>query len=140
MMIEKLDKILESNVFIDFALLFGSYAKGTQTELSDIDIAIHTSYEIDIFQRGLLIAELESHLDKKIDLVILNQLYKTNAKLAFNIIDNHQAIFIHNHSSYMDFKINTLKYFFDMQYTYELFDNALKQRIENGTFGKTQAS
>lgn len=136
----KLSKILQSFENIEFALLFGSYAKGCESYLSDIDIAIYTKKQIDIFTQGEILAQLESQFDKRIDLVVLNELFKSNAKLSFNIVDNHNLLFCKNKEKYVEFKTNSLKYFFDMKYMYDMFDDSLKQRLNDGTYGKTKAS
>ncbi len=140
MKIESLQEVLKSYRFIDFALLFGSYASGTQSILSDIDIAIYTSHPIDLLQQGNIISSLEERLEKKIDLVLLNGLEKENARMAFNIVDNHKIILNNKQEKYIDFKTNTYKYYFDLQPMYEIFDNDLRKRIASGTYGKTQAS
>ncbi|PHS58191.1 MAG: hypothetical protein COB17_04140 [Sulfurimonas sp.] len=68
--------ILQENQNIIFALLFGSYANGKSNDMSDIDIAIFTDKELDIFEFGMIVSDLEQLSDKKIDLVVLNNLYK----------------------------------------------------------------
>ncbi len=135
-MIEILRKLLEPYDFIDFALLFGSYAKGKQTFLSDIDIAIFTNRSIDLFEQGNLISLLEENLNKKVDLVLLNNLEKNDAKMAFNIVSNHEVILNRSNKKYVDFKADTYKYYFDLQPMYEMFDKALKKRLKSGTYGK----
>ena len=140
MYVKKLKTLLHTYDFIDFALLFGSYAKGTQKTLSDIDIGIYTHRPISLLEQGELISTLEDTLQKKIDLVILNELYRSHAKLAFNIVDNHQVILCKNQEVYVNFKTYTYKYYFDQKSMYEMFDKALLERMENGTYGKAQAS
>ena len=139
-MIEILRKLLEPYDFIDFALLFGSYAKGKQTFLSDIDIAIFTNRSIDLFEQGNLISLLEENLNKKVDLVLLNNLEKNDAKMAFNIVSNHKVILNRSNKKYVDFKADTYKYYFDLQPMYEMFDKALKKRLKSGTYGKIETS
>lgn len=136
----KIENILNKYEQIKFALLFGSYANNTQKYLSDIDIGIYTKDDIDLFLQGEIISDLESELDKKIDLVILNDLFKKNSKLSFNIINNHSLIFCKEKDKYTSFKENSMKYYFDMKFMYDQFDEALKKRIEDGTYGKTKAS
>ena len=140
MQIKKLEQLLQTYDFIDFALLFGSYANGTQKALSDIDIGIYTNRSIDLLEQGHLISTIEERFEKTIDLVVLNHLYKNNAKLAFSIVDNHKIIFSSNTEVYINFKTFTYKYYFDQKPMYEMFDNALLERIESGTYGKAQAS
>ncbi|WP_456402350.1 type VII toxin-antitoxin system MntA family adenylyltransferase antitoxin [Hydrogenimonas sp.] len=131
-------EVLQPYNFIDFALLFGSCASGKDHPMSDIDIAIHTNRPIDLLEQGALIGALEERLGKDVDLVILNNLYKKNAKLAFNIVDNHTIIFNRSQKAYADFKFHTYKYYFDQKPMYEMFDKALKERLADGTYGKTQ--
>ena len=140
MKIESLHEVLKLYDFIGFALLFGSCARDKQTDLSDIDIAIYTSRPIGLLEQGTIISVLEENLGKKIDLVLLNGLEKENAKMAFNIVDNHKVILNKTQQKYIDFKANTYKYYFDLQPMYEMFDNALRERIASGTYGKAQAS
>lgn len=137
---KKIAHILQSYEIIDFALIFGSYANNKERFLSDIDLAVFTKEEIDIFTVGEIIATLEDACAKPIDLIVLNDLYKTNAKLAFSILDNHQILFCKNHDAYTDFKTKTLQYYFDLSYMYAMFDEAVETRIKNGTYGKAQTS
>lgn len=139
-MIQNIKNTLKRYDFINFSLLFGSYANNTNRELSDIDIAIYTKEEIDLLKIGMIISDLEESLNKKVDLVILNNLYKIDTKLAFNILDNHKIIFMNDKEEFIDFKVNTLKYYLDRKYMYDMFDKALLNRLDNGTFGKTKAS
>ena len=132
--------ILTSFSEITFALLFGSYAKETQTDLSDIYIAIYTSEPIDLLRQGEMIAILEEKFNKRIDLILLNDLYKFNARLSFNIIDNHLVLISKDNDKYVDFKTNALLYYLDISPMYEMFDSNLTQRIKSGTYGKVKAS
>ncbi|RLA68430.1 MAG: hypothetical protein DRQ78_00375 [Epsilonproteobacteria bacterium] len=140
MQVKQLKQLLQTYDFIDFALLFGSYANNTQKVLSDIDIGIYTNRSIGLVEQGFLISSIEEKFEKNIDLVILNNLSKSNAKLAFNIVNNHKIIFCNNTEIYIDFKIYTYKFYFDQKPMYEMFDKALLERIANGTYGKAQAS
>ena len=58
---------------------FGSYARGEATENSDIDLLIDTSgtYLHSLFSLGKLYCDLESALEKKIDLITLSSLEQT---------------------------------------------------------------
>ncbi|OGW73799.1 MAG: hypothetical protein A2484_06880, partial [Nitrospirae bacterium RIFOXYC2_FULL_44_7] len=55
-----------------FAFLFGSYAEGSVTRDSDLDIAIFFNSRPDIYMRNELRGELEKMLGKTADLVALN--------------------------------------------------------------------
>jgi len=134
--IKKPENILSQYDFIVFALLFGSHASQKVHTMSDLDIAIYTDSEIDLLMMGEIIAALEAEMNTKVDLVVLNDLYKTDPKLAFNITDNHEVIFCRDRECYIDFKTMSMKYYFDIAPMYEMFDKAPKERLKNGTYGK----
>ncbi|MBN2823967.1 MAG: nucleotidyltransferase domain-containing protein [Campylobacterales bacterium] len=136
----KIANILKPYPDIEFALLFGSYASGREHQLSDVDIALYLSEEMDIFTQGRLIVDLEIALEKKVDLVILNGLHLSSSKLAYNIYLHHQIILNRNPQSYEEFKFNALKYYMDLQHLYKMSDDALKERISNGTLAQTQTA
>lgn len=52
--------------------LFGSYAKGTQTELSDIDIYVRLSNS-NLFTLSRIRIDLEERLGKRVDIVQLRE-------------------------------------------------------------------
>jgi len=140
MKLAAIEKSLRSFDYIDFALLFGSYASGKQSAMSDVDIAIYTNRPIDLLEQGIMISKLEETLHKRIDLLVLNGLYKTNPKMAFSVVDNHKILFCNTMEKYLTFKTNTYKYYFDQKPMFDMFDKALRERIESGTYGKAQAS
>src|SRR4030067_2060519 len=76
--VENIIKVLSEESDILFAFLFGSYAKGTQDEKSDIDIAVYLKDEgilerVPLYPSKLAI-KIERALDKKktVDVRILN--------------------------------------------------------------------
>jgi len=76
-------KLLSQMDEIQFAYLFGSYAKGDYNQRSDIDIAVYLKKQYNDFDTKLKIHhKLEVSLHKKIDLIILN-----SAK-NFNLLEN----------------------------------------------------
>ncbi len=83
MLIEKLQKLLSQMNEIQFAYLFGSYAKGDYNQRSDVDIAVYLTKQYNNFDTKLKIHhKLEVSLRKEIDLIILN-----SAK-NFNLLEN----------------------------------------------------
>ena len=128
--------LLEATYGISQLFIFGSFAKDTTNNLSDLDIAIFTTKEFDILEYGMLVSDLEKATNQKIDLVILNGLHKKNAKLSFNILQNHELIFSNSKEEYVDFKSNTMQYYFDIEPMYTMFDKQLLERLDNGTYGQ----
>ena len=121
--------------FVDFALLFGSYAENRINNLSDVDIGIFTVRDISLLEVGFLVARLESILDKKVDLVILNDLYKKNSLFSFGIISNNKMLFCKNNNSFIKFKKNVLLYFMDTKKLIDTMDEAFRERLASGKFG-----
>ncbi|MEN4053308.1 MULTISPECIES: nucleotidyltransferase domain-containing protein [Sulfurimonas] len=71
--IDEIQKIIATIDEVEFAYLFGSYAKKTQSARSDIDIAVYLKKQYNHFDTKLKIHhKLEINLHKDIDLIILN--------------------------------------------------------------------
>jgi len=66
-----------SDYKVDYAYLFGSYAKGKATETSDVDLLV--AMPIDGIQFYELIERLREELKKKVDLLDVGQLDNNNA-------------------------------------------------------------
>ena len=66
--VQKYVKKICENYKIEAIILFGSYAKGTQNENSDIDIAIITDdFKNDIFDEELNLMKLRRNIDTRIE-------------------------------------------------------------------------
>ena len=64
-------KYFSESEYINFAVLFGSYASGSESELSDLDIGINTSKELVLMELGKIISRLEEIAKKKIHFSLL---------------------------------------------------------------------
>ncbi|HHD72335.1 MAG TPA: nucleotidyltransferase domain-containing protein [Epsilonproteobacteria bacterium] len=88
---ESIAEILQKNEKVQFAYLFGSYARGDELEGSDVDIAVYfTLCEFDLGRRLTLAHTLEKAVSKRIDMVVLNEV--KNYDLLKNIIDEGVVI------------------------------------------------
>ena len=77
------EKICE-NYKIEAIILFGSYAKGTNNENSDIDIAIITDdFENDIFDEELNLMKLRRKIDTRIEPHLIRVKDYKNAETPF---------------------------------------------------------
>ena len=85
----KCDKVL-AQYDVKFCYLFGSYAKGKETPMSDIDLLISSNV------KGLkfygLVEELRVALQKKVDVLDINQL-KDNLELVEEILKDGIKIY-----------------------------------------------
>lgn len=136
----KLKELLNQYDFVTNVLIFGSYAANKQNNMSDIDIAMHTNKDIDIFELGEIISNLESTLNLKIDLVILNNLYKKSPLLAYNIYQSHKPVYLNDTVTYNNFKENALHYYLDFQHVIEEQNKAFLERVKNGTIAKIKTA
>ncbi|MER3523062.1 MAG: hypothetical protein C4326_03105 [Ignavibacteria bacterium] len=63
--------------------------------------------------------------------------YKRHPRFAFNVIATSRVLFCRNEGVLVDFKRNTLLFYFDTQRLRDMTDAALRRRMASGTFGKT---
>lgn len=112
-----ISKILNNHETVLFAYLFGSYADGTQTEKSDVDVAVYMN-DTSLDSRLYIHHALEKSLGKEVDLVILNDvkniylleviltksvvLKEHEMKDIFEVEKNHQIIDFKNFRRYID--------------------------------------
>jgi len=102
-----LKQFFEEEKNIMFVILFGSYAKKKQNKNSDIDLAIYLNIKDKIQRakkRNIFIAKLLHILNKKIDLVILNDIQDNF--LLHDILKEGKLIYCCNKEIFFDFKIN----------------------------------
>jgi predicted nucleotidyltransferase len=134
--IKKITKFLENKDFIIFALLFGSFSSGKYTDMSDIDLGIYLVKDISIIEYGDLVSQLESFTEKKIDLVILNNLYNENPRFAYQIITTGKILFVKDKNSFSDYKTKVFLCYFDTEPMLKLVDKAFLKRIKEGYIGE----
>jgi predicted nucleotidyltransferase len=136
---DKLTEYLEADENILFALVFGS-AAGTvgrkTTTLSDVDVGIYTKNDIPLLEMGRLIVGLEKIAEKKIDLVLLNDLYKKKPNFAFNVVSTARLLFARNKSTFVNFKRNVFLYYLDAKPLIDMFNKSMEKRINAGKFGE----
>lgn len=121
---------LSSLGYIDFAILFGSYARGEAFPMSDIDIAIGIGdNNMSLMERGYIIAELESRIHIDVDLLILNGLSYTNPALAYHIFQKGYILFIRNQSTLTELKTETMLRYMDTSYLRKQFDKPLQKEF-----------
>ena len=102
-MIKRLEEYFSDNIDV-FVLLFGSYANDTAGSMSDVDIGIYFKHSVDLKYLGFLSATLEAKLEKKIDLIVLNDIEKKDPLFAFNILQNHRVLKVNDEDTYINFK------------------------------------
>jgi predicted nucleotidyltransferase len=97
----RLEKHMYSMDNIVFAYLFGSYVKGTQSESSDVDIALYLK-DSSLDSKLQTSYELSKLLKKDVDLVVVNEV--KNIYLLEDIIYN--SIVLKDSESRFDFELS----------------------------------
>lgn len=128
-------KSLQQVDSIEFAILFGSFAEGKENEMSDIDIGISSSKDLSLMELGLLTARLEVVFKRNVDLVILNDLYRRNPLLAYEIVSRGKVIFCRNEERLVELKTNSILSFMDTAPLRDAVNRRLKERLRSGRFG-----
>lgn len=70
---ETIEQILQKHIQPHFFLLFGSYARGTAREESDLDIAYFSDHLLAHYERFLIAGEIAAFCGVEVDLVDLRQ-------------------------------------------------------------------
>jgi len=105
---------------VKFAYLFGSYAAGGITNLSDIDIAVFLDEDLNSHKRFDLRLQLIGHMIRvfgtdKIDLIILND---SPLLLSFNVISNGVILYSSDEKRRVMFETRIMSMYFDQEYYY----------------------
>ena len=99
------------------AYLFGSEAKGASGVLSDIDVAVFISKDIDKSERFdlrlRLSNELSSSMNKRVDFVVLND---SPVQLSYEVIKHGKLIFCKDKSMKVDLEVEILSRYLDRRY------------------------
>lgn len=131
--IKKLKKFFENRKEVQFAILFGSLAKGMANALSDIDIAVMITPQFkDTFPYGYqatLTADLMQELKRNdVDVVILN-----NAPIAlrYQVLRHGKFIYVQDKQAPIQFQIDTVNRYEDFKMIYRLHEEAFHRRWKN---------
>lgn len=115
---------------VQFAILFGSLAKGTANAMSDIDIAVMVDPKFDkVFPYGYqaeLITDLMQVLKRNdIDVVILND---APIALKYQVLRYGKFIHVKDKQSRIQFQIDTINQYEDYKILYRVHEEAIRRR------------
>lgn len=133
-LIPELKKILEKEKDIICIYIFGSYGKGSQSKLSDVDIAVLLKGKGDFFERKLELISLISKVLKthEIDVVILNE---APPSLICSVMNTGKLLFSKDENKRITFFNRNLKEYLDFCCYRERIWKAMSKRIKEGRFG-----
>jgi predicted nucleotidyltransferase len=110
---------LSGDVRVEYALLFGSRARGSARQDSDLDIAIGSSARarIGALELGDLVARLEHVSGRTVDLVILDE---APPALAYRIFRDGRVIVEKDHRALVARKVRAILEYLDFRPVEEL--------------------
>lgn len=97
--------------------------------MSDVDVAIYTNRKLELLEYGYIISELEMQLRKEVDLIVLNDLFKKNPSLAFEIMKEGKLIFCKDKEKYLEYKKRTFLYYMDTEYLRRMVHESIIDKI-----------
>lgn len=111
---EALRRILQDDPRIEYALLFGSSARGTAHAGSDLDIAIGLAARVVMkpLELGAVVAKLESAAGQAVDVLILDE---APAAIAYRVFRDGQVIVEKNHRALAERKARAILEYLDFQ-------------------------
>ena len=128
---EKLKEYFDEHEEIQFAILFGSLAKGTANKMSDVDIAVMVNPDFNkSFPFGYqaeLITDLMQVLKRDdVDVVILN---KTPIALKHQVLRYGKFLYIRDKQARIKFQIDTINQYEDYKVLYRIHEEALRKKL-----------
>jgi predicted nucleotidyltransferase len=131
--IEKLKRFFEGREEVQFAVLFGSLAKGTANTLSDVDVAVmiapHFKDTSPYGYQATLTADLMGELRRNdVDVVILN---KAPILLKYQILRYGRFIHIRDRQSRIQFQIDTINQYEDFRRIHRVHEEVWHRRWKN---------
>jgi predicted nucleotidyltransferase len=129
-----LTAVCESKDFVRLAYLHGAHARGTQTRISDIDIAMLLDRTVarDIHARLHMLGLLQDASGREdIDLLILNE---AGPLIKSRVVRYGRLIFERSEKERIRFEETVIKEVLDFQYFSRQYDEALFQQLSEGRF------
>ena len=122
---ESIKKRLIYDFECEAIILFGSFARGTQNEKSDIDIAFKSKRKIskkEIFEEKILLEDISK---RDIDLVSLDEI---NDDFRYEILMNGKELYCEDKTKFDLYKIDMFREYIDLN------ENRLSimERVKNG--------
>lgn len=121
---EKLVKLLLENLNCCAIILFGSYARGTQNDESDIDVAIKIKQNLDKKELFRISNLLSEELKKDIDLINLDEIGDT---FRYEILINGKTLYCKDEFKFELYKLDMYREFLDLNESKQDIINNIKK-------------
>lgn len=108
-----------------FIILFGSFAKGTAREDSDIDLAYFSEQQLSPYERFLLAGDLATIADREVDLIDIKQI---NTVFTMQIFSEGTVIYIKDENEYTRQKMRAYSMYATLSEQRATIIEAIKER------------
>lgn len=105
-------KILNNKFNCDAIVIFGSFARDTQTKESDVDIAIKTNKEITKKELYEVSNQISNKLNRDIDLVNLDTI--ENEGFRYEILMNGEIVYCNNRYKFDLYKLDAFRDYLEL--------------------------
>ncbi len=119
-MLDALRAALAADQRIDYAILFGSHARGASTPHSDVDVAIGLAprAELDALALGALVTRLEAATGRPVELVLMHE---APPGLAYRVFRDGVVILVHDRRALTERRARAILEYLDFKPFEELF-------------------
>lgn len=121
---KKIVKILLNNLDCEAIVLFGSYARGTQNDESDIDVAIKVKEKLDKKEVYRLSNILADEINKEVDLINLDEIGDT---FRYEILINGKTLYCKDELKFELYKLDMYREFLDLNESRQEIINNIKK-------------
>ena len=122
--LEIIKKIILGKIECEAIVLFGSYARGTQNNESDIDIAIKPKNEVLKKELFYLSQELEDKINIEIDLIDLNNI---GDGFRYEILINGKIIYCEDEFKFELYKLDMYREYLELNESRKIIINEIKE-------------
>lgn len=135
---ERIRAVLERFPAVVAGFLSGSVARGGQTPLSDIDVAVWLRPELPPDERSEIRLELLDALTSelrtdRVDLIVLND---AQPAVRYNLLKDGKRIYCADEALTAELQVRAIKLYFDFLPILKLHQAALVERIKTGRYGR----
>ena len=123
--IERITNLLKEKIECEAIILFGSYARETQTKESDIDIAFKTNKRIKAQEKFELVQELEEMLKIDVDLINLDDITDV---FRYEILMNGKTLYCKDDFQFDMYKLDMYREYLDLNES----RRSIIERVKNG--------
>lgn len=122
---QQLIETIKQHVHPDFIVLFGSFAKGTIHDESDIDLAYFSKHPLSSYERFLLSGDLASVANREVDLIDIKQI---DTVFTMQIFEQGIPIYIHDENEYTRQKMRAYSMYATLSEQRAQIIEAIKER------------